>query len=280
MTAQRFKTPAGIEIAYEDLGSGGVPLVLVHGWTGFRQDFAEAWDGFATSRRVLVPDLRGHGDSTKLGQEAGYTFEALVEDLDSFLAEVVGEPCHLLGHSMGGMAVLRVALEAPERIRSLLLMDTSAAPLQDVNLDALEMAEKIAREQGMAALAQLLRNVEANSPERTRAARSHQEAWGERYWEWRAARIEQLDPAAYAAFVHAMVGQESQLERLREIRVPTAVIVGSQDAPFLEPSGMLAARIADATLTQIAGAAHQPQFESAQAWSDAIEVHLARAERS
>jgi pimeloyl-ACP methyl ester carboxylesterase len=279
MSAERFTTPAGVELAYEELGSGGIPLVLVHGWTGFRQDFAGAWDGFAAKRRVLAPDLRGHGNSAKLGRDADYTFEALLQDLDAFLSEVVGEPCHLLGHSMGGMIALRAALTLPERIHSLLLMDTAGAPLGHVNLDALKMADEVAQEQGMAALAQLLRKVEEDSPNRTRASRAHEAAWGERYWEWRAARIEQLDPLAYRAFVHEMVNQPSQLPRLGEITVPTEVLVGSQDTPFLEPCGLLAAGIPDARISLIAGAAHQPQFEAPEPWAAAIRVHLGRAER-
>ena len=40
MTARSFTTPAGVEIAYEELGAGGTPLVLVHGWTGTRRTIA------------------------------------------------------------------------------------------------------------------------------------------------------------------------------------------------------------------------------------------------
>lgn len=278
MTAHAFTTPAGIELAYEELGSGGIPLVLVHGWTGFRQDFDPGWDAFAETRRVLAPDLRGHGESAKLGAADAYTFDALIEDLEAFLDGVAAGPCHLLAHSMGGMAALRLALTAPERLASLILMNTTAAPLEHVSLDSLKIATTVAHEQGMEALAQLLRKVESESPTRSPAVHAHEEEWGERYWAWRAARIERLDPFAYGAFVHAMVEQESQVARLGEIQVPTAVIVGSQDGHFLQPSAILAAGVPDAWLHQLAGAAHQPQFEAPRAWREAIEVHLARAE--
>ena len=275
MSALRFSTSSGIEIAYEARGSGE-PLVLLHGWTGFRQDFESHFDALSASHRLLVPDMRGHGESTHTGDPASYTFEALVQDLVGFMAGVAEEPCHLLGHSMGGMIALRAALAKPAAIRSLLLMDTNAEPLAHTNQDALQMAGTVAREQGMAALAQILRNLETRSPTRTPAVLAHEARAGEDYWAWRAARISAIDPQAYDTFVHAMVEQTSQVARLPEIAVPTLVMVGSQDREFLQPSGILAAGIPDAWLLQIPGAAHQPQYEAPERWLEAIRIHLAR----
>ena len=274
MSVRRFAT-RGIEIAYEERGSGE-PLVLLHGWTGFRQDFEPHFDALSATHRLLVPDMRGHGESTHTGDPADYTFEALVGDLIAFMDAVAGAPCHLLGHSMGGMVALRAALAEPDALRSLILMDTNPAPLAHVNLEALEMAGKVAREQGMEALATILRNLESASPARTAAVRAHEAAAGEAYWAWRAARIRAIDPAAYDTFVHAMIHQTSQIDRLPEIAVPTLVMVGSQDVEFLQPSGILAAGIPDAWLLQIPGAAHQPQLEAPGRWLEAIRIHLAR----
>ena len=281
MTERSFTTPSGVELVYEDLGSGGTPLVLVHGWTGYRQDFETVWDALAQGRRVLAPDLRGHGDSARVGEEGArdcHALTGLVEDLDAFLDAVVGEPCHLLGHSMGGMVALRLALSVPERLASLILMDTSAAPLEHANVEAASMAGKVAREQGTPALAALLRKLESGSTERSAAVLAHEADWGERYWKWRADRLGKIDPFAYEPFVHAMVRQDDLVGRLGEIGVPTLVVVGSQDTPFLHPSGILAAGIPDAWLIQIPGAAHQPQLESPAAWLAALHLHLSRTE--
>ena len=281
MTKRSLTTASGVEIAYEELGSGGVPLVLLHGWTGYRQDFETVWDALAEDRRVLAPDLRGHGDSSRVGEEGAadcHALAGLVEDLDAFLEGVVAEPCHLLGHSMGGMVTLRLALEAPERLASLILMDTSARPLKYANLEAASLAGKVAREQGMATLTALLRKLESDASDRSPAARAHEAEWGERYWQWRADRLSKIDPFAYEPFVHAMVGQDDLVPRLGGISVPTLVTVGSQDTAFLQPSGVLAAGIPDAWLIQIPSAAHQPQLESPAAWLAAIRVHLDRVE--
>src|SRR5512145_3325852 len=93
----------GIEIAYEDRGRGARPLVLVHGFTGFRHDFAGQLDALAGELRVLAPDLRGHGESGRSGDPADYTLARLCEDLLGFLDALEIEQCDLLGHSIRGI---------------------------------------------------------------------------------------------------------------------------------------------------------------------------------
>ena len=116
----------GAEIVYEDVGAGERPLVLVHGLTGFRDDFRERLPALAELGRTIIYDHRGHGDSANTGDAATYTFDQLVADLGALLdARGVGA-CDLLGHSMGGMVALRFALAQPRRVASLILMDTAA----------------------------------------------------------------------------------------------------------------------------------------------------------
>ena len=123
----------GVELAVEELGPGRRaerPLVLVHGFTGFRQDFAPAIDALLPhAGRIVTLDLRGHGASTNTGDAASYTLDALASDLLAALDALEIAACDLLGHSMGGMLAQRVALAAPARVASLVLLSTSAEPL-------------------------------------------------------------------------------------------------------------------------------------------------------
>ena len=84
---------------------------------------------FTDRHRVLAPDQRGHGESSNFGHADAYSFDILVEDLAGFLDALDVQRCHLLGHSMGGMVAMRFALRYPERLTSLILMDTAAEPL-------------------------------------------------------------------------------------------------------------------------------------------------------
>src|SRR5690606_32861355 len=124
--AMRRTAVNGIEIEWEAHGEGPRALVLVHGFTGSRRDFAPRVPELAALGRTVLPDLRGHGGSTNTGDPAGYTLEQLADDLLAFLAAEGLSGCDLLGHSLGGMVVLRAALAAPERIGSLILMNTAA----------------------------------------------------------------------------------------------------------------------------------------------------------
>lgn len=267
----------GIEIAYEDHGAGALPLLLVHGFSGFRHDFAGQLDPLAQRGRVLAPDLRGHGESGRTGDPSSYSFESLTGDLLGFLDALRIERCHLLGHSMGGMLALRATLRAPERIASLVLMDTAPGPLGFVDRALLALAARVGREAGMPALAQILRARAKDDAGRSSPDRRIEEEWGaERFWAWRSARVAAMDPAAYEALGLALLEQEDLTPRLGEIDCPTGVLVGELDHEFRAPSEVLARHIPAARLHVLPGAGHQPQHEAPEAWRAAVLAHLAR----
>lgn len=267
----------GVEIAWEERGQGTRPFVLLHGFTGFRGDFATQLDALAARGRTLIPDLPGHGDSGRHDEPSRYGLDALAADLRAWLEVAAPGPVDLLGHSMGGMLALRVALADPARVASLVLMDTSAGPLAHVDRGLLETASRVAREAGMKALATVLRARAGDDPERGEPDRRVERAWGaERFWAWRTARVEATDPLAYETLGAQMLDAPSLEPRLREIAAPALVLVGALDTPFLEPARVLAAHLPDARLLTIPDAAHQPQHESPAAWRDAVLAHLAR----
>jgi pimeloyl-ACP methyl ester carboxylesterase len=267
----------GIEIAFESHGRGERPLVLVHGFSGFRQDFAGQLPELARHGRVLAPDLRGHGESGR-GEAGSYGFAALVADLLGLLDALGIERADVLGHSMGGMIALRAALAAPERVASLVLMSTSAGPLGFVDRTQLALAGRVAREAGMPALAQILRARAAGDAARGEADRRIEKEWGEeRFWGWRTARVAAMDPAAYAPLALALAEQEDLTPRLAAIACPTSVLVGELDREFRGPSDALAKGIPGARLHVLASAGHQPQHEAPDAWRAAVLEHLTRA---
>ncbi len=121
--AKRVKVGA-LEVEYDEVGMGERPLVMVHGFMGSRDDFADVLQPFGELGRTLVPDLRGHGGTTNPG--VGYSLDQLTTDLAGFLDATGAGRCDLLGHSVGGLIALRLALDQPERLASLVLMDTGA----------------------------------------------------------------------------------------------------------------------------------------------------------
>lgn len=259
-----------IEIAFEDLGDPAArPLVLVHGFTGHRDDFVNVRDALATRRRVLVPDLRGHGDSGRSARPEDYTFEAAVGDLLGLLDALDVDRCDLLGHSMGGMVALRFALAHPERLASFVAMNTSPEPTAGMLSGGLEKAACIALEAGMAVLQEKAEQAARRTPDPVI------ERWSDRYWTHHRRRFLAMEPAAYAGFGVAMTSQSAVTSRLGEIHAPALVIVGDADADFLPGAALLESGLAAARRVTLSGAGHHPHEESREAWLAALEEHLA-----
>ncbi len=94
------------------------------------------------------------------------------------------------------------------------------------------------------------------------------------YQEYSDAKFLSSSPAMYASLLIEITTAVSRLEGLRSLRVPTAVLVGELDTPFLQPSRELAASISGASLTVLPDGGHSPQFESPEAWADAVRTFL------
>ena len=275
---QRVPVSDGVELGSEEHGQGDRTLVLVHGYTGSRDDFREHLPALARHGRTLAVDLRGHGEASNPGRASAYSLEQLRDDLAAALPALDASPCDLLGHSMGGMVALRYALAHPERVQSLVLMDTtaSAPPLPDPMRKAMEAVRQLAREQGMAPVIELMRkSMEAGNTGFSPPAPHTDDAYPNDFGRV-LPKLEQLDPEAFATLGERLFGSESLEERLPEIRCATTVIVGEADLPFLASSKRLAERIPGARLEVIPQSAHQPQLENPARWREVLEAHLAR----
>src|SRR3954452_10374016 len=115
---ERFADVKGVRMRYY-VGGEGPPLVLVHGLGGAASNWTELAPLLSGRHRLLVPDLPGHGGSTALpavsGLEPFADRVALVAEREQML------PAPIVGHSLGGMIVLRLALRRPADVSALVL---------------------------------------------------------------------------------------------------------------------------------------------------------------
>jgi pimeloyl-ACP methyl ester carboxylesterase len=267
----------GIEMAYSEAGSGGRPFVLVHGFTGSRDDFREPLPALAPLGWTVTPDLRGHGDSTNTRDAGSYTLDRLVGDLVGFLDAIGIERCDLLGHSMGGMVALRLVLEHPARVASLVCMDTSPGAVKGIKREVWQAGAVVARTAGMERLFELMRAGAERDPLRAPASRRLEEREGpESYWGRIRRKVLAMDPEAFASLGPELLDQAGVAGRLGEIRCPTLVLVGAEDAPFLGAADTLERGIPGARRVTIPDAAHSPQAENPDAWLAAVREHLMR----
>ena len=113
-----------IEIAFLDEGEGE-PIVPVHGFASSKEVnwVGPSWTATLTGagRRVIALDNRGHGESTKLYEPADYHIELMAEDVRALLDHLRIERADVMGYSMGARIAAFLALQHPDRVRSMIL---------------------------------------------------------------------------------------------------------------------------------------------------------------
>jgi pimeloyl-ACP methyl ester carboxylesterase len=117
-----FAEIEGRRIRYFMAGAGE-PLLLVHGLGGAAVNWTELAPLLARRRRVIVPDLPGHGGSDGISDGAG--LGAFADWLAALLKLEGARPVAVAGHSMGGVVALRLAVRHPESVAALALLGSA-----------------------------------------------------------------------------------------------------------------------------------------------------------
>ncbi len=255
----------GIDLNFEQHGSAGEPLVLVHGYTGDITDWRHQLPDFSRTHRVLIMDLRGHGGSTAPSDRDAYSILQLADDVEALIAMCGFERYHLLGHSMGGTVAQELALRSPGRLLSLTLHDTSMgfATRNAIIEKFMQARHRYAEEHGMAAVAAMPAIIKPPPfmPEERGAETD--------------ARLARMSVDAFIGAWEALQSWVGTRDRAANITASTLVICGELDAPQLvEASRWLASEIPDATLEVISQAAHAPQYERPELFNAALRRHL------
>ena len=267
----RITTSDGLELAVEVAGRGP-GLLLVHGFGGAKEDFADHVPVFARDHTVVVFDHRGHGASDKPTDPAMYSIDRLATDILE-VADACGlERFRLLGHSMGGMVGRQVPLRAPERVEAFIMMDTSAGPIPGFDPALMDAAAEVAFTRGKAALKELLdlaSVLETPAYKRTLVDRPGYQEFQDRKWD-------DLSEVMWGVMTIEMANQPDDLAALAAaVRFPMLILVGAQDTPFVAASHAMNDAIDGAQLVVIPDAGHSPQFENPDAWIEAMTGFLA-----
>jgi pimeloyl-ACP methyl ester carboxylesterase len=238
----------GVSVYYEVHGEGPVVL-LTHGYSATSQMWAGQVEALSKGHKLVTWDMRGHGKSDYPEDQGLYSEAATVADMAAILDAVGAKTAVVGGLSLGGYMSLAFHRTHPERVEALLIIDTGPGFKKDEaregwNANALKTAERYERE-GLALL-------EGGSAERRTA--QHRDATG-------------LSRAA-----RGMLAQRNArvIEHLPEIAVPSIVVVGADDTPFLAASDYMAAKIPGAKKVVIENAGHAANIDQPAAFNAAI----------
>jgi haloacetate dehalogenase len=119
-TQRRIQTN-GITLSVHEAGQG-TPLILLHGYPQTHMSWHRVAPAFARQFRVIVPDLRGYGDSDvpeDTPDHSAYSKREMARDITGLMDALGIEAAHVLGHDRGARVAYRLALDTPERVLKL-----------------------------------------------------------------------------------------------------------------------------------------------------------------
>ncbi len=250
-------------VAYTDVGPLDKPVILfLHGFPLDRTLWDRQVEALLTTHRVIAYDIRGHGGSD-IGSEP-VSIRTFANDLIDFMGELKLDDIILCGLSMGGYIALDARCRFPKRFKALILCDTQcSADTPESKDNRIRTMDRLS-EDGLEAyteesLANLFAEASFNThPEDVEQVRN---------------MIRNTTILSLKLSMRALSDRSDACESLREIDVPTLIIVGSEDK-ITPPAKaeIMHERISGSELIVIDGAGHLPNLES----TDDFNTHLIR----
>ena len=236
----------GIEIDYQASGAG--PAVLLsHGYSATRRMWDAQHAALGEQHRVISWSMRGHGETESPADPAQYSADLTVADMRALLAHLGVERAVIGGLSLGGYVSLAFYLAHPGMVRALVICDSGPGYR---SADARAAWNRRAQERAAA--------LESSGLEALGKSREVRESLG-------------LHRSAHglAHAARGMLAQEGSrvIDGLARIAVPTIIIVGDQDQPFLAPCEYMAKKIPGARLEVIRGAGHSSNLDQPEAFN-------------
>jgi pimeloyl-ACP methyl ester carboxylesterase len=242
----------GIHYSVHGTPSDRPPLLLTHGYSASSSMWAPNLAALGAGRQVITWDIRGHGMSDSPEDPSCYSEEASVADMAAVLDACGVDRAAVGGLSLGGYLSLAFHLTHPGRVAALLLFDTGPGYKRDEGREEWNRtAEARARQfekQGLESL--------SDSPE---------------------VRSGRHDAGGLARAARGILAQRDArvINSLPTVSVPTLVLVGAGDRPFLAATDYMAAKIPGAVKVVLDGAGHASNIDRPEEFNRAVTGFLA-----
>ncbi|MBI5959500.1 MAG: alpha/beta fold hydrolase [Chloroflexi bacterium] len=249
---------APVKLHYVEQGQGN-PVILLHGFPFDHTIWQAQVDALSDHCRLILPDLRGHGQSP--APDGIYTMDELAGDVIALMDDLHIQRAVWIGHSMGGYILMAALRLAPERISGIGLVATQAsADSEERRAGRLAAAEKALQEGGAPVAQMMIKALFApgfdliSPPAQRIADLISRTAW-----------------TGLAGSQRGMAARPDSIETLRGVRVPAVVIAGANDSIIpLDGAQQMAQAIPGARLVEIADAGHLLMLEQPEAVSAAL----------
>ncbi|MCC7369625.1 MAG: alpha/beta fold hydrolase [Chloroflexi bacterium] len=256
-----------IDLRYSEHGVGGAgPIVLLHGFPLNRAMWDEQVASLADRYHLIVPDLRGHGETD--APDGPYEMADHAGDVLALLDRLGHQRAAVVGLSMGGYILLQLMTRAPERLSAVVLADTMGEADAPERKQARADQAEVIRSLGLGAFADLVLprmfgpTVPADRPHLVERFRQ---------------TILSQQPEAVVAALQGLAARPDMMAALPGVKLPTLVVVGSDDmATTSGHAHNLAAAIPGATLVVLPGAGHMSNWEDPDGFNRAVRLFLDR----
>ena len=198
------------KLYYEEMGTG-TPVVCLHGYPLDHTIWLDMARELADEARVILPDLRGHGESSV--PQGPYSMQVMAADVVRLLDELGIERAAVFGHSMGGYVGLGFARHFPERLLGLGLVASRAFADSPEKRAVRRQTIPLVLENGVGLLTGMAENLTDD----------------EALQEEMRAMILRAHPQGVAGVLHAMGARPDDMDMLAKQPVPVAVIAGAED---------------------------------------------------
>jgi non-heme chloroperoxidase len=255
---QTAQTASGLSLEYLQQGPENKdPLVFLHGYTDSCRSFTRLFATLPDDMNAIAVSLRGHGGSDR--PQGAYDLATMASDVAGLIDCFGYKRITVVGHCMGGFVAQRLALDFPERLDRLILIDSFAtmAGNADVEALALDVAEF------------------ADGPVDANFVRAFQEgtiakAVPREFMDMIVAESVKLPGRAWRTVLDAL-RQEDLTAELPKIVAPALLICGEEDVLFGRAyQQALLAGLPDASLSMLPGIGHSPHWEEPEAVAQLI----------
>ena len=251
-----------IELHYEISGKGQ-PLLFIHGLGSSSRDWEQQVSYFSKDYRVITFDVRGHGLSDK--PPGPYSIQLFSNDTSDLITSLDLSPVHIVGISMGGMIAFQLAVNSPESLKSMTIVNSAPEMAAHSLKDRLQIFQRLMvfRLFSMRKIGQVIAGKLFPNADQQELRSMMIERWA------------QNDKRAYMDSFKALLGW-TVMEHIKNIQLPTLVIAADQDYTPVSLKESYVSKMPNAQLKVIKNSRHATPIDQPEEFNTALASFLSK----